>query len=119
MRFPLILAALALAAPASAAAQDLGALQHRLFELQAQVDLARQREVAQHNEFIALDARLRTEQSAREVAAARISPPVPTLPYAMARPVDPPATSPAFPSIPDSRLAASNAAVAQAAENRR
>lgn len=108
---------LALAAAAPAAAQTPYTDQLRLNELQAQADLERQRAVAQANELTALDARLRAEQAIRDIQIQRALPPL--LPRA-----DPDAPPPVIDtsrlaSIPDDRLAASNAAVRAASRPRR
>jgi len=119
MRAALFLA-LALAAPAPALAQDFNNI---LLEnqMRAEQDMARQRGVALQNEFMALDARVRTEQTIRDVQAQARTPRLPLPPE---RQPPPPTTAPPFDagqiaSIPDAALAASNARVREASENRR
>ena len=110
--------ALAVLAPAvPAAAQDAFALQHMQNELWAQQQMLQQRAVAQSNELIALEARLRTEQSLTELIIQRQTPRL----LGLELPPPPPAAfhTSKLPSIPDDRLAASNAAVREASENRR
>jgi hypothetical protein len=115
MRALIVLAALGLAAPA--AAQDYYALTlQRDAELRAQADLARQREVELTNRLSTLESRVQTDQALRDIDALRQRPPV--------RAYDPKAPLPKLPpggyaSIPDAKLAASNAAVRAAANNRR
>lgn len=112
--------ALVLLAPAPALAQDMGAIL-RDNEMRQQLEMSRQQGVALHNEMMALDARVRTEQAIRDtqVQGRTIRIPVPA-----ERQPPPAATAPAFDaaglaSIPDSALAASNARVREAAANRR
>lgn len=114
----LFLSALAVAIPAVAFAQTPYTDQLRLGELQAQQDLARQRAIAQDNELTALTARIQTETVIRDLAAQRVLPKLPTLPDDPNRPPVVIDTS-QLPSIPDDRLAASNAAVRAASEPRR
>ena len=115
MRVLIVLAALSLAAPA--AAQDAWALTvQRDAELQAQADLARQREVELNNRLSTLESRVQTDQALRDIEALRQRPAI--------RAYDPKAPLPKVPaggyaSIPDAKLAASNAAVRAAAANRR
>lgn len=118
MRALVVLAALAAASPAAAqlTPQDL----HLQAEIAAQAELARQRSVALENQLMSLEARLRTEQSIATVEAQKARPYIPLppvdVPGAVAsRPVD---TS-RLVSIPDDRLAASNAAVRDAQQPRR
>jgi hypothetical protein len=119
MRALIVLIALAYAAPA--AAQDPYALGlQRDAALQAQADLARQREVDLTNRLSTLEARQQTDQALSDIAALRARPSVPRI-Y---DPNTPPALSAAVPagayaSIPDSVLATSNARVRAAAANRR
>ena len=114
--FAILVLGLACAAPA--AAQDyLGLTLQRDAEFAAQAELFRQREVALSNQLAALEARLQTDQALRDIEALRHRPSLPT-------PADPKAPSPtfdpkAFASIPDGALAASNARVRAAAQNRR
>ena len=105
----LILALAVLAPAVPAAAQDAFALQHMQNELWAQQQMLQQRAVAQSNELIALEARLRTEQSLTPRLLGLELPPPPPAAFHTSK----------LPSIPDDRLAASNAAVREASENRR
>ncbi len=115
MRALILLAALGL--PTSVAAQDTFALTaQRDAGLHAQADLARQREVEVTNRISTLEARLQTERALSDLAALRQSPTLPAV-YDPKRPVA--ATPPVNASIPDDKLAASNAAVRAAAANRR
>ena len=111
----LALAVLAPAAPA--AAQDAFALQHMQNELLAQQQMLQQRSVAQSNELMALEARLRTEQSLTDLIIQRQTPRLPGLEVPRPPPVAFDTSS--LLSIPDDRLAASNAAVREASKNRR
>jgi hypothetical protein len=111
MRTLILVIALACAAPA--AAQDTYALTlQRDAELQAQADLARQREVELNNRLSTLEARQQTDQAMRDIQALRQRPTPPTI-------YDPDVPAGAFASIPDDVLAASNARVRAAAANRR
>lgn len=109
--------AAALALTGAAQAQPLS-LQSET-ELRAEQMLAHQRSVALQNEIQALDARVRTEQALRNLEVQRG--PSTTRLYqdeaTQARPAPPPAPR-GFASIPDDRLAASNARVREAARNR-
>lgn len=114
-----LILALGLAAPAAAQdpllRQDLAA-QMRESEIRAQQQLDQQRAVAQQNELMALEARLRTEQAIRDLQAQSQSPRL-----AARDPKAPPAMidTGQIASIPDSALAESNARVREAAANRR
>jgi TolA-binding protein len=110
-------AGLALAGPAAGQLNpQLDTL--RMHELQMQQDLMRQRQLSQELEMQALDNRLRTEQSLRDVQTQRALPPLPTLPDDAKRP-SPVIDTSKLASMPDDRLAASNAAVREASEARR
>lgn len=101
-----------------AAAQDLNALtQFQLDDLRAQQQLAQQRAVAQANELMALEARLRTEQAIMDLRQSHAPVRLPELPYAGAPPA--PLDTSRLPSIPDAALAASNRRVREASQNRR
>jgi hypothetical protein len=117
MRALVILAALAAAPPA--AAQLSPTELHLQMELQAQAELARQRTVAIENQLMALEARLQAERGVATIEAQKARPyiPVPSVvvPGAAPAPVD---TSKLV-SIPDDRLAASNAAIREAQQPRR
>ena len=120
MRALIILMSLACTAPAVAQPNDYGLTLQRDAELQAQADLARQREIELNNRLSNLEARQQTDQALRDIQALRQRPTLPTIydPYA-----EPPPRAPvpagAFASIPDDALAASNARVRAAAANRR
>lgn len=102
----------AVAAPAGA--QDIAGVQ-RDTELWMQQDLARQHAISQDNRLMALEAQLRTDQTLRQLEAQRSRPamPEPVMPPAPASVSSPaPATTVTagpYASIPDDRLAASNA----------
>jgi hypothetical protein len=117
MRLLVVLFALAMAAPA--AAQDLtGFNASQLEDLRVQQQLSQQRAVALHNELMALESRLRTEQAISDLRVQSAPVRLPTPPY-------PQAGAPAsidtsrLPAIPDAALAASNRRVRDAANNRR
>jgi hypothetical protein len=113
-----ILASLA-AAAGPAAAQNLQQqmdLSQRAAELRAQQDMADRRAVILENRLTTLEAQARTQQAFDILQAQRQTPPLP----------EPPAGGPppqidtgALASMPDDALAASNARVRAAAENRR
>ena len=117
MRALVFLAAVAAATPA--AAQLSPADQHRQMELEAQQQLAQQRAVALENQLMSLEARLQAEAGIAASRAQSLRPVLPNpyeLPAARApAPID---TSKLV-SIPDDRLAASNAAVREASKPRR
>ena len=117
MRAVIVLLALGVASPA--VGQDFrGFAQAREAQLFAEAQAARNRDIALANELAALEARLQTEQALSNLQAARATPPVPLIlpnPRVSGSPVD---TRP-FASIPDATLAASNARVRAAADNRR
>ena len=118
MRALIVLISLACAAPA--AAQPSALILQRDAELQAQADLARQREVELNNRLSTLEARQQTDQALRDIAAMRQQPTLPTI-YDPNAPPPHRASVPAgaYASIPDAALAASNARVRAAAANRR
>ena len=115
MRALALLVLLAIASPA--AAQDAFALGlHRQAELEAQAELARQREVALANQLQVLEAQARTQQALRDIDALLYRPILPLVdPKAPAPAIDPAVLA----SIPADRLAASNARVRAATQNRR
>lgn len=118
MRAAILIAVLSLAVPARAQvmdAQDRLRAQMQLDELRAQQQLLQQQSVAQHNELMALDARLRTEQQAARIQAERQPTRLPELPYPA--PMGSIDTS-KLPSIPDAALADSNRRVQEIAKNR-
>lgn len=110
---------LALGAAAPAAAQGLGPSntldQLRMDELRAQQQLLQQQQVAQHNELMALDARLRTEQHVARIQAERAPVLLPQLPY----PAPPGSIDISkLPRIPDKALADSDRRVREISKNR-
>lgn len=110
---------LALGAAAPAAAQGLGPSntldQLRMDELRAQQQLLQQQQVAQHNELMALDARLRTEQHVARIQAERAPVLLPQLPY----PAPPGSIDTSkLPRIPDKALADSDRRVREISKNR-
>ena len=120
----LALAALSSAALSSAAgarAQSPGLMEQRRLEalasqIQAQQDLAARQAVIQQTQIQALDAQLRSQRALAEVAAQGASPRVAPLPPgapALAGGIG------GYASIPDAALAASDARVRAAADNRR
>ncbi len=124
MRALILTAVLGLAAAAPAVtpglAQDLGGVtalnQLKLDELRAQQQLMQQQSIAQHNELMALEARLRTEQNVARIQQERRVERLPELPYPA-----PPASmdTSRLPSIPDAALADSNRRVQAITQNRR
>jgi hypothetical protein len=119
MRAAIVLS-LAMALPAPAIAQDFNTI-FLENQMRAEQDMARQRGVALQNELMALDARIRTEQTIRDVQAqgrtVRLPTPQERQPPPPSRP--PPFDAGQVASIPDQALAASNARVREAAGNRR
>ena len=117
MRALAVLAVLTLATPA--AAQVDAVTQHQLMEAQAQAELARQRSIAVESQLMSLEARLQAEQgiATSRAQVARPYLPLPAMP-------EPPGADRAkidtskLVSIPDDRLAASNAAVLEASRPR-
>jgi hypothetical protein len=112
-----------LAATAPAAAQALNPdlrLSQMEARLQAQAQLDRQRGVAQQNELTSLDAQIRTEQRLAGVQVQSNLPSGPDVTYTQGTPMPIPRTSGSsqIVSIPDSALAASNARIKAAANNR-
>ncbi len=120
MRALIVLACLAVAAPAVAQPDTLALSLQRDAELQSQADLARQREVELNNRLSTLEAQQQTNQALHDIDALRQRPPLPTIYDPNAAP---PRVAPFAPdalvSIPDDALAASNARVRAAAANRR
>jgi len=109
-------AVLALAA-VPAAAQDLYSLE-RSNELRAEQMMANQRAVALENQFNALEARIRTEEGLRTLRD-QAEQPRQRIPSQPSTATIPTATgSSVFATIPDDRLAASNARVRAASGNR-
>lgn len=95
---------------ATPAAGQTAYYDHQLGVLQAQQQMERQRSVALENEFNALSAQVQTEQALRALRAQAQPPAIPSI---LPRPVGEVAEQPALdlPTIPDARLAASNARV--------
>jgi hypothetical protein len=110
---------MALSWAAAAGAQDYRAISlARDAELNAGIQAARSRDIVITNELSALQSRMQTNQALSDIAALRAAPPLPT--------VAPPPGGPApvidisqLATIPDATLAASNARVRAAADNRR
>jgi hypothetical protein len=110
---------LGLAAAGPAAAQSPGFRQQMDLQMQtdmlrAQQDLAARQQLLQQNELFRLEAQQRTQQSLSDLQAQTRSPqlaPPPASPY-------PSIDVSGLASIPDATLAASNARVRAAAENR-
>ena len=113
-RLALSLAILAVSAPAALAQVDHRSAMRDL-DLMNQQQMQQQRSIALENQFNALDARVQTEQRLRDVDAMRTRPSLTTKPGA---PPETPAAG-AFASMPDDMLAASNARVREASQNRR
>jgi hypothetical protein len=114
-----LIAVLVLAAATPAAAQPYRGLTQSLdAQNAAAAQAARARDIAQTNELAALRARLQADETLATVAAGRVSPSVPTVPF------NPKAPAPVIEmsqlaQIPDATLAASNARAVAASENRR
>jgi hypothetical protein len=106
---PVILVLAAAAASVPPAAAQVALTLQRDNELWAAQQSARQREIAARNELGVLDARVRTDEALRDLDQQRRAAPITT-------PKNPKAFDPGvFVSMPDSRLAASNARVRAAA----
>ena len=119
MRAPLFALAV-LAASASPAPAQVDPFRFaRENELMMQQQALQQRQVAVETQIQALEGRVATEQRLRELDAQRYSPAVriPSDP-ALNPQRPPPQASGGFASIPDDRLAASNARVREASRNR-
>jgi hypothetical protein len=115
---PYVLAFAVLAASANPAPAQVDPLRGlRDAEVFSQQQSDRQRSIELENRLNALDARLQTERSLRnlEVQQSRHAP-ARSIPPDDARPSS---RSPGYASIPDDRLAASNARVRDASRNRR
>jgi hypothetical protein len=117
LKCAIVVLGLAVAAPA-------GSQPFRVFEqgreAQAAADAmaGRTRDIQITNELSVLQARAQSEQALSNLLAARISPPVPTVPLSSSAPA-PMLDAKGFASIPDAALADSNARVRAAANNRR
>jgi hypothetical protein len=106
MRLLIAAAAMLSASPAFA---QYNPAQDRTIELQAQMDMDRQRLNALQNETFAIESRLRTEQTIRNLEASREPLNVMSRPAVGApRPLKP---GPEFAEIPDAALADSNARI--------
>jgi hypothetical protein len=119
LRRLILVIALAAAPCAAAPAQPYAALQDaRDADRLAFEQAARQREVAITNELSRLQAQAQTNQHLNDLAAMRVQPVVPTVPFNPNAP--PPKVDPGqFAQIPDAALADSDAKVRAAAANRR
>jgi len=103
------------AAATSAAAQTIS--QFELDNLRAQQEAAARRAVAQTNELMALEARLRTEQAITDLRLQRDAPRLPERRYEPpASAVTTPSVTPKYPSVPDALLADSNRRVREASQ---
>ena len=91
-------------------------LQLRAADLRAQQDLADRRAVIMQNQLNSLEAQVRTQQAMDDLRAQSVTPSIPP-PVAGAPP--PHIDAGGLAEIPDAALAASNARVKAAAENRR
>ena len=114
---PILVLALAAASPAAAQIVRDPVLQARDAEIFMQQQALQQQSVAQANQLMALEAQLRTEQNAAAIRAQSVRPYI-TEPYvgAYASTSAPPLDASKLVSIPDDRLAASNAAVRAASQ---
>lgn len=117
MRALVVILALAAASPAAAQAYR-GLAQAQEAQRIADAQAARSRDIATTNELSTLQAQVQTNQALSDVAALRARPAVPTVPFNPAAPA-PRIDASQFASIPDATLAASNARVRAAADNRR
>lgn len=115
---PFVLAFAVLAASANPAPAQVDTLRSlRDAEIFSQQQTDRQRSLELENRLSTLDAQIQTDRALRDIQAqqARHAPPR-SLPLYDARPSS---RSSAYVSIPDDRLAASNARVREASRNRR
>lgn len=116
-RIIISLVALAVSAPSAFAQADRQAVV-RDMDLTAQQQMQQQqRSVALENQFNALDAKVQTEQRLRDVDVMRTRPSL-TLPPKAASAAEQVSMA-GFASMPDDMLAASNARVREASQNRR
>ena len=117
MRTLIVFMALAMAVPAYAQGYQGLALSNEASRIAGE-QAARSRDIAITNDLSTLQARVQTDQSLNDIAALRAGSTAPTV-------VLPPGAAPPkidtskFVSIPDAELAASNARVVAAANNRR
>jgi len=115
----LVLALALAAAAAPAAAQDYrGIALSQEAERIAAGQAARSRDIVTTNELSTLQAQVQSNQALSDVGALRVRPTVPTIPLGPYTPAPRIDTS-KFATIPDAELAASNARVRAAADNRR
>lgn len=105
-----IIAGLLIVVAAPAAAQTFFELEN----LRAQQEAAARRAVAQSNELMALEARLRTEQAVSDLRLQRDAPRLPELPYVPPSSETAATAPPKYPSVPDALLADSNRRVREA-----
>ncbi len=115
-RLILSLAVLALSTPSALAQVDHQSAMRDL-DLTAQQRAQQQRAVALENQFNALDAKVQTEQRLRDIDIMRTRPSL-TLPAKADAPPDQ-VSAAGFAEMPDDMLAASNARVRAASQNRR
>jgi hypothetical protein len=113
-RLALSLAVLAVSAPSAMAQVDHQSAMRDL-DLMNRQQMQQQRSIALENQFNALDARVQTEQRLRDVEVMRTRPSMTTKPGAA---MDSPGAG-GFAAMPDDMLAASNARVREASQNRR
>ncbi|HEY8571988.1 hypothetical protein [Phenylobacterium sp.] len=118
MRALILTAALAACAPPALAQTSLQDLTLQA-EIMAQQQLLQQRTIGIENQLMAMEARQRAEQGIATVEAQKARPYIPVAPVFVPSVAAQPAPSPGLVSIPDDRLAASNAAVRQAQQPRR
>lgn len=118
MKLSILAAAFCLVALGGPAAGQVSAGAQGQMDLLNQQMLDRQRAVALDTQLDAMDARLKTEQRLRALDAA--ANPQPLGSHAgTAMDQTPPGVTPPYASIPDDALAASNARVREATQNRR
>jgi hypothetical protein len=117
MRALILVAAVLAAGPAPA--QPYRALEDaREADRVAAEQAARQREIAINNELSRLQTQAQTNQALSDLAAARVTPLVPTVPFNPNAP-PPKIDTSQLAQIPDAALADSNAKVQAAAQNRK
>jgi hypothetical protein len=116
---PLLLVPLVLIRATPAAAQpfrDLTLSQDA--QRAAEARAARSRDISTGNDQTVRDAGAQTDKALSNIAAARVNPAVPTIPFNPAAP-PPKIDASQMAEIPDATLAASNARARAAADNRR
>ncbi|HEX7884400.1 MAG TPA: hypothetical protein VF474_00350 [Phenylobacterium sp.] len=114
MRMLLMISGLIVVATPTAAQVNV----FQLDELRAQQQAAERRAIDQSNQLQALEARLRADQAAAELASQGAGVRLPVLPYADPTLRTSVAPAPRYPSMPDAALAESNKRVRDAAGNR-